>query len=198
MLRLLNPLTRSRSPSPYRESAEMETRGLLNSSEGIGEESLIEEVPSTPDNILRDPVVAVVNLFGIGWTIGLFIVYPFPTTIPLFVGGVICLTGWDVIAWTRILASLYRERSLSKLKTSRTVRQWIGLTVCTILVLFLFSLGLTPPPEALPTLRPGSVDAPERYFIAADMYNNEAVFGVWSAEVLKLARHRECVPIPAC
>lgn len=51
-----------------------------------------------------------------------------------------------------------------------------------------------PPTEAstpLPILHRSDPLVPERYLIAANLYNNEEVFGEWSAELVRLCQNRE-------
>lgn len=55
-------------------------------------------------------------------------------------------------------------------------------------------LNAVPPREAstpLPPLIPADPNIPEKYLIAANLYNNEEVFGEWSTELVHLCRHRE-------
>lgn len=149
---------------------------------------------NTSSNIVsqseRDPVIALIIVLGVGWAIGLYITYPFPTTIPIFVGGAICLAGWTIYAWARVAVALLRERGTGHMLSVRSARQWIALIFCTILVILLLSLGFRPPQEETPILYQSALGVQEKYFIAAILYNNEAIFVNWSAELVRLAQHR--------
>jgi len=67
----------------------------------------------------------------------------------------------------------------------------IRLILSTALLIFWFHLGIIPPAEHVPVLHRSEPWRPEKYFIAANMYNNEDVFEGWSQELLKLCDYRE-------
>lgn len=147
--------------------------------------------PLGPTGLASDPAMCLAMSLGAGWTIGLYVAYPFPTTIPLFIGAVIWLVGWTIRAWWGILSAIRGETCTSHLQTRWKTYQLVGLGTASLLVMYWLSLGFVPPAGDMPELIPSGPDIPERYFIAANLYNNEAVFPQWSTELLKLATHRE-------
>ena len=144
-----------------------------------------------PLNLITDHINAILAVFGMAWTVGLYIAFPFPTTIPLFVGAAVCLSGWTLCAWLKIAFSILRSKQFSTTFAHWSVRHRIGLVGCTCLVSFWLSLGFVPPAEQVPPLQPTVSGVPDKFFIAASLYNSEAIFGDWSRELLKLTAHRE-------
>jgi hypothetical protein len=147
----------------------------------------------------------------LSWVIGLHIAYPFPTTIPVFIGGAFTLLAWTALEWYRVVEAV-REKSngeyeipllspeegqgrsplyQSAFTTGRKVR--LGLSTCVIL--YLCFLGFIPPREHVPELIRTDPSRQDKYFIAALLYNNEAVFEGWSTELLKLCDYRESTSV---
>lgn len=147
----------------------------------------------------------------LSWVIGLHIAYPFPTTIPVFIGGAFTLLAWTALEWYRVVEAV-REKSngeyeipllspeegqtrstlcQSAFTTGRKVR--LGLSTCAIL--YLCFLGFIPPREHVPELVRTDPSRQDKYFIAALLYNNEAVFDGWSTELLKLCDYRESTSV---
>ncbi|KAK4687636.1 alpha-1,3-mannosyltransferase, partial [Tremellales sp. Uapishka_1] len=161
----------------------------IDMSDVSGDTSSTRPAPQWSDAGDHQPAIAVVNVVGVGWVIGLYITYPFPTTIPLFIGCAICLTGWTFIAWCRIAMTLVHADRRPTIFRDRSWKHWLGLLACTALLSFWAYLGVTPPKETIPDLveNPGAPE--EKYFIAANLYENEAVFAHWSDQLIKLAAH---------
>jgi hypothetical protein len=125
----------------------------------------------------------------------LYTYFPFFTTIPLFVGGLSFVAIWTV---TTILASIPGTLGMGRMRTeegrqSGVWPRWkrICVTIGTMLVL-LVCINLGTPTRTLPDLIPTDEGIPERYFIAANLYNNQDILPTWTEEVLALVSHREC------
>jgi len=177
---------------------------------------------SSPSFIRRHPVFCSIALIFWGCIAGIHIAFPFPTTIPVFVGAALGLLAFTILDWYRLITSIYASRrrsdapsppaspcitptlrcsndtprpppytphSHSTVNVSR-VRK-IRLIISTALILFWLHLGIIPPAEHVPVLHRSVPSRPEKYFIAANMYNNEDVFEGWSQELLKLCDYRE-------
>lgn len=162
--------------------------------EGFSEDSYSR--PSSPIqppfNLLRDHVNPLIIVLALSWIVGLYFAFPSPTTIPVFIGAAIGVTSWTLFSWFRIALLMFRSKQFStSCFASWPVRCRIGLATCTFLVIYWISRGLIPPAELVPPLLSSHPGVPERYFIAANLYNNEAVFNDWSSQLLKLSRHRE-------
>jgi hypothetical protein len=130
----------------------------------------------------------------LGTGIGLFIAFPFPTTVHVFAGASTGLIVWTLVSWARIVFSL----SLASLRGSPkglalprgSPAYFITLIVSSVLILYWLTLGLVPRQEEVPPI--GHADgSPAKYFIAANLYNNEEILPRWSREMVKLAQHRE-------
>ncbi|KAJ9112116.1 hypothetical protein QFC20_002296 [Naganishia adeliensis] len=203
------------------------------------------------------------SLLGIASGTALFLAFPFPTTIPVFVALLTALTLWTCGTWLGILWSVvgvrvkakrwwwwsspgrrsveeegYRvlpqdlesEEKLmvvvgggvpdtttppSSLPSSPSTRKsrtsWIILGLATGTMIFLLSLGVTPPPSPAvpPTLQPSAQPtlsitaagnssslaatadgAEQRIFIAANLYNVVDIWETWHTQVLALVEHR--------
>lgn len=177
---------------------------------------------SSPSFIRRHPVFCTCASIFWGCIVGIHIAFPFPTTIPVFVGAALGLLFFTTLDWYRLITSIYasRRRSdtpsplaspcdaptprssndtprpppytphpLATVNISR-VRK-IRLILSTALLIFWLHLGIIPPAEHVPVLHRSEPWRPEKYFIAANMYNNEDVFEGWTQELLKLCDYRE-------
>lgn len=159
---------------------------------------------------LRDLAIllpALVFFSGVGT---LFAVFPFPTTVHAFIPLALALASWVALSWLKLgwgaLRALRRRGPVGAKKTMsdvvpgmvvggarqrrRSVTHLTALLACTALVVYWLSLGLVPPKQEIPALAPAE-DRP-RYFIAANLYNNEHLVPRWSSQVLKLVNHCEC------
>jgi hypothetical protein len=179
--------------------------------------------------ISRHPIPCLLIAINVAFWIGIHIAYPFPTTIPVFLGWVASLTVFTVLDYYRIFSSIIASRrrrrehfqsqqqqrpSITSTNSSRssndlprspppytaypqsasvnvTRGRKIRLFVSTVVLLFLLHLGIVPPAEHVPVLHRTEPWRPEKYFIAANLYNNADVFDGWSKELLKLCDHRE-------
>lgn len=181
--------------------------------------------PPSSSFIQRHPTPCLLLAIMVAWLIGLHIAYPFPTTIPVFLGAATGLFVVTVLDWYRIIkpliASWRRHDSSQTLRTSISSTtssrssndlprspppyttypqsasvnvsraKKIRLVLSTALIFFWLHLGIVPPAEHVPVLHRSEPWRPEKYFIAANLYNNEAVFDGWSKELLKLCDYRE-------
>ncbi|WWC85998.1 uncharacterized protein L201_000869 [Kwoniella dendrophila CBS 6074] len=140
---------------------------------------------------IPNPFMLLCIVVGSGWTVGLYLAYPFPNTIPLFLGLLVMISGWTIINILSLLGSLLRRKEssatiLSKYTTSKKIR----LIISSLFLIYLFNLGFTPPTKPIPDKLPEEVNGiKQKYFIAANMHNNESVLSEWSAQLIKLIFH---------
>lgn len=189
---------------------------------------------SSSSFVRRHPLPCLFVAILVAWIIGLHIAYPFPTTIPVFVGaacGLFTVTAFDYYRIINsIIVSRRRHNDHSQQQSSCTNNnsnsnsnshssgrcsndlprspppysayphstsvnlsrgKKIRLALSTALILFFLHLGIVPPAEHVPVLHRSEPWRPEKYFIAANLYNNADVFGGWSAELLKLCDYRK-------
>lgn len=127
---------------------------------------------------------------GVSWTIGLYSTYPAPTTIPLFIGSAFILAGWVVLTWTRLFKDLAQgKESVTTIKARYPLRCRISIGLATALVLWWISITLLARAELAPLTMVGNGD---RYFIAVNLHNNEAILHDFIQEVTMLLFHRKC------
>lgn len=123
-----------------------------------------------------------VLLVGLGVTIIIYTVWSFPATTPLFIGGAVSLTGWTILSLFRL--------AFDNSSCAYSTRHKVLLGLASAVLIYWAYLGVIPPKEDVPMLPKG-----EKYFIAANLYDNEGVFDWWSGELLKLA---EACEFPFC
>jgi hypothetical protein len=132
------------------------------------------------------------SLIGSITSIGLYIVYPAITTIPLFVGFVIILVSWVSITWLRLLNDLIRRRKARwAVFASLSWRFIIAFGMATALVSWWAFISFSS--QAVldtPWLR-GNGD---KYFIAVNLHNNQAILPGFTQELTSLIYHRESCP----
>ncbi|WVW82016.1 hypothetical protein I302_104021 [Kwoniella bestiolae CBS 10118] len=140
-----------------------------------------------------DYLLVTIILLAIGSTLTLFVVFPFPTTIPAFIGLLTILVGWTSITWMRVLYHLSNTFK-SKEKTSNRSKNFFNrfsntkrtvLVTSTLFILFLSCLGFCPPEEKVVPTRPYGYGT-EKYFVAANLHNSEDILPRWSSELIKL------------
>ncbi|CAD6571957.1 MAG: hypothetical protein CYPHOPRED_004671 [Cyphobasidiales sp. Tagirdzhanova-0007] len=148
------------------------------------------EVRKQPDGpssfVVAHPVSAISAFLGCGWAVGLFYVYPFPTTIPLFIGAAISLSLWVIVQLLNMARSAIARKPIVA-EWSRERR--LAVAMGTLLLMWFGVAGFVPPRRDLPVLHPSRPDVAEKYFIAANLYNSEAIFASWSSELLRLSSH---------
>lgn len=238
----------STSSSSYSSSAsDIDTGESTRTSTSFTEEQVKLELPgdlyddirypyrstqSSSSFIQRHPIPCLITSIMVAWIVGLHIAYPFPTTIPVFVGAACALFTLTVLDWYRIITSLIaswhrhdtqqtQRPSFSSTTSSRSSNDLprspppyttypqsgsvnvsrakkIRLVLSTALIVFWLHLGIVPPAEHVPVLHRSEPWRPEKYFIAANLYNNEAVFDGWSKELLKLCDYRESIAFRDC
>ncbi|WWC66738.1 uncharacterized protein I206_100643 [Kwoniella pini CBS 10737] len=153
-----------------------------------------------------DLLLITIILLGIGIGGVLFIIFPFPTTIPAFLCLLTILVGWVTITWLRTIYyslvsyQIIREKSdtlhhrhpstsscSSKLYFNKfgTTKRTILLS-STFFLLYLAYLGLIVPQEELPRL---NTNGNEKYFIAANLHDSQDILPSWSTELVKLIDH---------
>ncbi|KAK4683508.1 alpha-1,3-mannosyltransferase, partial [Tremellales sp. Uapishka_1] len=137
--------------------------------------------------IIRDQMTTIVLAVGFIWMMGFFNAFRFPTTIPIFIGIAVSLTGWTLVNWCAALGAILFNISANS--TAWPMRRRIGLAIATLVLLFWANLGLIPPAEEVPVIHRADINIQPKYFIAANLYENEIVFPSWSSELLKVAAH---------
>ncbi|OCF45148.1 hypothetical protein I317_00950 [Kwoniella heveanensis CBS 569] len=137
-----------------------------------------------------DPVFCLFVVIGIGWALGLLLLYPFPTTIPVFVGFLVILFSWTVLKWSRLIYALARRKEgLRTIYGRYSTRLKTFLILSTIFLSYMASLGLIVPREETPILPTEINGVHQKYFIAANLHDNEAVLARWSDQLVQLAFH---------
>lgn len=180
------------------------------------------EPTSSPSFIKRHPIFCLHALIFWGCIAGIHIAFPFPTTIPVFVGAALGLLTFTALDWYRLITSIYASRrrsdhtsplaspcTISVTRCSNDIPRpppytphpqstvnisrirKIRLVLSTALLIFWLHLGIIPPAEHVPQLHRTEPGRPEKYFIAANMYNNVDVFEGWTQELLKLCDYCE-------
>lgn len=195
--------------------------------------------------MVHPPLLIALATFALTTTTVL-VLFPFPTTIPVFLGALAGLATWTAVSWARIALAYARgkeggagaspwggysrlliasddeaeewEREQPQQQRGGRRRYAVGgprwaLAVCTVLVLSVCCVGLraprrtlaggafqdseiNPSPSGIESIIRPSRDADAgwtagRVFIAANLYNVEPIWDVWSAQVLALAEFRE-------
>jgi len=155
------------------------------------------------------PILTTVVLISFMTSLSLFMTFPFPTTIHLFVGMAFGLASWIAIAWVqqalvvRATIETMRRHPRGTLAPSliSTLFKWLvqcrwatlrfgSLLVGTGIVFSGLCLGVIPPTEHVPYV-PRYGAGGTKYFIAAPLHNNESLLPHWSKQLLHLVHHRE-------
>lgn len=174
------------------DASSLPSRSSLDDKEFYDEEEREQRRPSSFWRI-RDAATLTLLTLALGVILALFIAFPFPTTIHLFIPLSITLALWVALSWSR-LALLAGSYALHKrgntLSPRAAVSLGVRLVLSTALVGYWLALGVVPPAVEVPALHAGAGVAP-KVFIAANLYNSEEILPTWSAEIVKLVQHRE-------
>ena len=147
--------------------------------------------PLPPPNTARkatrrfDPIIACLVFISVGWTVGVFLAYPFPTTIHVFIGILVFMFGWTLSNWIRLVVYLGSSRKNAHLSYSNPGK--VVLAITSILVIIIAIWGFRIPEQEMPDL------PAQKYFIGANLHNNEEVLGQWSDQLEKLIFHRKSI-----
>jgi hypothetical protein len=126
---------------------------------------------------------------GISWTIGLYSTYPSPTTVPVFIGSAFIITSWAVFTWSRLLLDLaQRKQSIGSIMARWSLRHRVGLGLATALVFWWAMITLFSGAESQ---TPARLHHGDKYFIAVNLHNNEAILDNFITEMTLLSFHRE-------
>jgi len=140
-------------------------------------------------DIYAEITLWVCALVGVGWTTGLYIIYPAPTTVPLFIGLSFILTSWMIITWTRLVFEVaQRKEGLEGIKSRYSVKMEVFLGLATTLVIWWIGITLLAEGEKEPPVLSNNGD---KYFIAVNLHNNEAILPDFVKELRLLIFHRE-------
>ena len=128
-------------------------------------------------------------VIGIGWTVGLYFTYPTPTTVPVFIGAAIIMGAWTILAWIQLALALARKQtSCREIVSSFGEIHCSMLAACTGLLLWWASLTLI----SINQLELETVDRRgEKYFIAINLHDNEAIVSTFVVELIALIYHRK-------
>jgi hypothetical protein len=127
---------------------------------------------------------------GVSWTLGLYVAYPAPTTIPLFVGLAFIFTSWVTTTWGRLLIDMMQRReSLATISAKVSRRFKVGFGLGTALVIYWIWISLFTGREARALLVKNDGD---KYFIAVNLHNNESILSDFIKEMTLLIAKREC------
>ena len=153
-----------------------------------GEKDAYESRRKRGDNYAKI-TLCVCGLVGVGWTTGLYIIYPAPTTVPLFIGLSFILTSWMIITWTRLVLEVaQRKEGLEGIKSRYSVKMRVCLGLATTLVIWWIGITLLAEGEKEPPVLPNNGG---KYFIAVNLHNNEAILPDFIKELRLLIFHRE-------
>lgn len=148
-----------------------------------------------PRRATTSPIVWLCIVIGLGWTFGLYIAYPTPSTVPLFIGGAISICGWVLITWIGLLMELLRRRETARKIWSRwTMRFRIGCGLATALVIWWAIISV---PTAQEEATPVMIGNGEKYFIAVNLYNSEAIMSDFISELTSLLFHCKSLSVSA-
>ena len=135
------------------------------------------------------------SVSGLATTGAIFFHWPFPHTVPVFLGLLCGLAVWTAIE-SLTLAAYFLLPGLQKGRAPWSfLHRSFYLSAVLILLLFA-SLGLSPPSIPMPVIHRADPAVPEKYLIAAALYNSEAIYPVWSEQVIKLTQHCESSSSP--
>lgn len=128
-------------------------------------------------------------LVGVSWTTGLYIVYPAPSTVPLFIGLAFILTSWMIVSWTRlVLEVVQRKEGWEGIKSRYSIKLRVCLGLATTLVIWWIGISFLVEGEKEAPVMVGNED---KYFIAVNLHNNEAILPDFMKELRLLIFHRE-------
>jgi hypothetical protein len=128
-------------------------------------------------------------LVGVSWTTGLYFVYPAPTTVPIFIGLSFILTSWAIVTWARLVMEVVqRKEGWEGIKSRYSVKLRVCLGLATTLVIWWIGISLLVEGDKEP---PVILDNEDKYFIAVNLHNNEAILPDFMKELRLLIFHRE-------
>ena len=158
-------------------------------SDGHAGEEVIYGSSRKRGNIYAKITLWLCALAGVSCTTGLYIVYPAPTTVPLFIGLAFILTSWTVVTWTRlVLEVVQRKEGWKGIKSRYSVKLRVCLGLATTLVMWWIGISFLVEGEKEAQVMVGNKD---KYFIAVNLHNNEAILPDFMKELRLLISHRE-------
>lgn len=180
------------------------------SSVSTADESLVPHTPRT------EPWISSLGItsasLGIAAGCGVFIAWPFPTTVPVFVALVVGAGVWCLGAWVRVFGG--KAQGVGKEEGYRILPQdavegekpggkgrgrekgvwaWVPLGLVTGLLLVLVCVGVVPPAREMPL----GAGEEGKVFIAANLYNVQGIWEPWRDQVIKLIEHRTSPAFPS-
>jgi hypothetical protein len=166
-----------------------ETSGPTSPSDGHDGDEEIYGRDQQRGDVYAKIMLWVCALVGVSWTTGLYLVYPAPTTVPLFIGLSFAIASWTVVTWTRlVLVVMQRRDGWGGIKSRMSLRLRVCLGLATTLVIWWISITLLAGGENEPPVMLGGDD---RYFIAVNLHNNEAILPDFMKELRLLIFHRQ-------
>lgn len=140
-----------------------------------------------PKGVIRRCLQAVCAVIGTGITIALWRYHSELTSIAVFAGGAFMFVSCVLMVWFDFVMAIWRgdpaaHDYVGRSRLTRTL--FAGSTLLTVWLLVL----LLSPTRTLDVSVPR---AGEKYFIGANLYNNEARMPQWTGELVHLIEYRE-------
>lgn len=130
--------------------------------------------------------------FGACVTTAVLYTWPFPHTVPVFIGLLSALTFWVTLETLSHPASIFFPALVGPPSRFSPARRMAYISALGVIFIAFAVLGVTPSDsDPVPYIHRLDPARPEKYLIAAALYNSEELFAEWSKEVLGLAQHRE-------
>jgi len=189
-IQLSSRLGRTSPPPRYSTTEDRAEEADLDTSSAVDDWPIADDFDTPGRSVGQKDLPFRLCIFvGISWMIGLFSTYPAPTTIPLFIGLAFILAAWVILTWVRMLKSLVEGKdSVMSIKARYPLRFRICLGLATALVLYWTVITLFAGTEPAP---PVVSENGDKYFIAVNLHNNEAILHDFIKEMILLIFHRE-------
>ena len=127
-------------------------------------------------------------LIGITLTSTIWVINPHLTSIPLFLGFAFIIVSCTALRWCAVLAcGITTPKTIWLAMGSGKKTRCLFATLTLFTIWFVYLSFLPIPHYEVPTLDRSS----ERYFIAINLYNNEAIMPGYTRELLLLIDHRK-------
>lgn len=124
---------------------------------------------------------------------------PRPTSIHFYLSAIASLLWWTIVQWTLLIfEAVIPVSTASQLsigiptpkfnRGSPLYRLSLGIASALMVVI---CFGRPASPDPLPPLLPSDPHIPEKYFIAANLYNSQGILKQWSTQLVLLCEHRK-------
>ena len=173
--------------SPDEDDEEKEHRRLLSEDlESHGTAKYHKVAPTTTGRPALTTWLCI--LAGICVTTMMYDRYYIFSSVQTFMGVAVAITAWVCTSWTRIVLARRRKSRLVADSYNFSRYQKVALNMATTLVVWWTLISLYPRHQsALPVLE-GKGD---KYFIAVNLHNDEAILPSFTRELTSLAQHSQ-------